>query len=203
MLTVIIHKKSSQQFIDKYHPLFEPYLETRKIAFCFWDEHGTDIHSAVPELTGIVRGVRRWKAIIVDPLTDELEIPAEPSRRENPFDFLCNSDPEPEVHESHIPIIRLAQMLGGVPLVNRHYDNVMVRDESQGRIGYAIKRREQEEDLARQQEVWDRLNDQYSFNCEYPTHLYLFSARNMSEIQMLNTLPLINGIMLVNMEWNN
>ena len=119
MLSVIIYQKSAQAFIDRYKKLFEPYLEAGRIAFCFWDEHGTDVTSALPELTGIVRGIRQWRAIVALPIVEE-DVPTDPTCQENPFDFLCNSAPEPPVHESHIPLIRLAQMLGGVPLVNQH-----------------------------------------------------------------------------------
>lgn len=187
MLTVVFHKKSSQYFLDRYRPLFEPYLDTGQIAFCFWDEHGTDFKSTIHELSQIVRGVDKWKAIIVSPLSDELsDIPIEETSRDNPFDFLCNSDPEPIVHESSIPLIRLAQMLGGVPLVNKHFSQVMQTDENHNmRMG--IVREEEDAFLEEQQKVWNELNDKYQFNCTKPSKLLLFSARESNEINIPTT----------------
>lgn len=163
MLTVIIYRKSSQEFIDKYRSLFEIYCDAGKIAFCFWNEQGTDWLSALPQLPSIVRGERKWKAIVALPLDDTGKKDAEQqdsqleTKADNPFDYLCNSDPEPPVKESDIPLIRLAQMLGGVPLANHYHE---------------------------QQEIWDELNDKYSTTVERPSYLYLLKARVLQEIQI-------------------
>ena len=182
MLTVVISRKSSQRFIDRYSTLFEPYCEAGKLAFCFWDEHGTDFSSALPELAGIVRGIKKWRAIVALPLTDEDQF-QEPASPDNPFDFLCNSEEEPPVTESHIPLIRLTQMLGGVPLVNVHYVSRIVDTENHSQKMF-IRRKESDEHLEQQQKKWEELNEKYSFHCDLPSQLYLFAARKPRNIKI-------------------
>lgn len=183
MLSVLIYQKSSQSFIDQYRALFEPFEESGKIAFCFWDEHGTDVASALPELTGILRGVRSWQAIVVMPVSDSDSRDTNLCREDNPFDFLCNSDPEPPVHESQIPLIRLSQMLGGIPLVNQHYVNTRTLN-TENRDQMRVLRRESTEELQAQQRIWNDLNDKYSFPCERPERVYLFKARQPMDIRL-------------------
>lgn len=183
LLTVLIYQKSSQTFIDRYRNLFETYEESGQIAFCFWDEHGTDVASALPELTAIVRGVREWQAVVVMPHLEDFEEEQALHRQENPFDFLCNAADEPVVEESEIPLIRLAQMLGGVPLVARHYVNRM-NTQPEGGKALSVVREESDEELERQQKIWNDLTDQYSFSCERPGHIYLFKARYLPEIKL-------------------
>lgn len=214
MLTVIIYKKSSQDFIDKYRALFEIYRDQGDIAFCFWDEHGTDIASALPQLSSIVRGERKWKAIVALPMEESnhesgLENNVFEAKKENPFDFFCNAVAEPPVHESKIPLIRLAQMLGGVPLVNRHYENRMVEetDSEEGggennriyRKRLKVERRESDYYLDEQQKIWNIINDKYSFTCEKPTYLYLFVAREPQDIEI----PLVTDTEVMNRHEND
>lgn len=201
MLTVIIYRKSSQEFIDKYRTLFELYRDTGKIAFCFWNENGTDLASALPQLTSVVRGERRWKAIIALPMEDNqkasVKVGEEQSRfetkQDNPFDFLCNSEPEPPVKESEVPLIRLTQMLGGVPLVNHHYEYQMVEeiyelDDKEHTVvrqkRLRVERSENDASLEEQQRIWDELNDKYSAVIERPSYLYLLAARATREVQI-------------------
>ncbi|MBQ6470129.1 MAG: hypothetical protein IJJ50_08790 [Lachnospiraceae bacterium] len=173
MLTVIIYKKSSQYFIDRYRSLFQPYLSAKKIAFCFWDENGTDIASSLATLADTVRGVPRWKAIVALPLTSDMEEAAVQWRyQENPFDYTGKYDEipqpgeEPKVMESEVPLIRLAHMLGGVPLPDQNLPP---------------------EEYEAQQEEWERLEARYSFGCDRPSFLYLFAARIQREISLPDT----------------
>ena len=182
MLTVIIYQKTSQNFIDRYRALFEQYEESGQIAFCFWDEHGMDVQSALPELTTIIRGTRQWRAVVVLPhLEDRIE-ELTLHKQDNPFDYLCNSQREPVVQESEIPLIRLAQMLGGIPPVNKHYENQSADNHSNSRM--VVSQVEAEEELAVQQEIWNELNDKYSFPADRPQYLYLFKARLPQEIKL-------------------
>lgn len=172
MLTVIIYRKSSQQFIDEYRSLFAVYCDAGEIAFCFWDEHGTDIASALPQLASVVHGVRNWRAIVVLPSEENVHMEGMEVKDNNPFDFLCNSEEEPVVEESSIPLIRLAQMLGGVPPVNHHYESEMLQNK------YHLKQIESDEYLNEQKKRWDELNDKYNFISERPSSLYLLAARS-------------------------
>lgn len=176
MLTVIFFQKSSQPFIDRYKTLFQPYIDDGKIDFCFWDEDGREPKDAIKELSGIVRGIREWRALIVLPPDDDAikdDNPYLRTRDENPFDYLCNGGKDPQVKESDIPLIRLAQMLGGVPLVNHNY----VIDET-GKPVIAENR----DLLEEYQKIWNELDSKYSLSYDAPKELYLFSARYSKKI---------------------
>ena len=181
MLTVIIYKKSSQYFIDRYRTLFRPYLSAGKIAFCFWDENGTDIASSLATLADTVRGVPRWKAIVALPLTSDMGEDAVQWRyQENPFDYTDKYDEvpqageKPKVAESEIPLVRLAHMLGGVPLPEPNDDPDLTPEE----------REKAQREYEAQQEEWERLEAKYSFGCDRPSFLYLFAARIQREISL-------------------
>ena len=47
----------------------------------------------------------------------------------NPFDFCCNNRVRPPVTESEISVIRLAQMLGGVPTPIYEFSDQMVQED--------------------------------------------------------------------------
>ena len=185
MRTIIIYRKSSQKFIDQYRALFEPYLANGKVSFCFWNESGLDIDSALHELSGLVRGEKIWRAIVALPMDDERNggKQEEPYREQNPFDFVCNANPEPAVEESPIPLIRVAQMLGGVPLVNRHYINQMDEADSLS-ARMTVRRLEDDNSLEAQQKIWEDLNDKYSVDFDRPSQLLLFTARMPKEIEI-------------------
>lgn len=183
MLTVLIYQKSSQNFIDRYRTLFEQYEESGQIAFCFWDEHGMDVQTTLPELTSIVRGIHKWQAVVVMPHLEDFAEEQLLHLQDNPFDYYCNSQKEPVVHESGVPLIRLAQMLGGVPLVNKHYANAMETTAENGKQ-MIVSLRESSEEIAHQQAVWNELNDKYSFTSDRPQNLYLFKARMPREIKI-------------------
>ena len=133
MLTVIIHRKNAQGFIDKYRSMFEPYIDQGKIAFCYWDDRDDkkNIETALTQLKDIVRGERRWRAVVALPLTDGSKEEREkyPARADNPFDFLENREMNPPVEESRIPLIRIAQMLGGVPPVLHHFEERIAKEK--------------------------------------------------------------------------
>ena len=181
MLTVIFFQKSSQPFIDRYKTLFQPYVDDGSIDFCFWDEDGREPKDAIKELSGIVRGVREWRALIVLPPDDDSlknDNPYLKARDDNPFDYLCCSGTEPQVKESDVPLIRLAQMLGGVPLVNHHYTT----DET-GKLVISENR----DLLEEYQKIWNELDNKYSLSYDAPKALYLFSARYPKKIIIPST----------------
>lgn len=186
MLTVLIYQKSAQNFIDKYRMLFEQYEESGQIAFCFWDEHGMDVQSALPELTSIIKGIHKWRAVVVLPHLEDFTEEQLLHKPENPFDYYINSQKEPAVQESEIPLIRLAQMLGGIPLVNKHYANAFTLN-SENASQMTVSQIESDEELVLQQHKWNTLNDKYSFPAERPQFLYLFKARMLQEINLSMT----------------
>lgn len=183
MMTVIFYKKSSQPFIDRYKSLFQPFIDKGLLEFCFWDENGREPKDAFKQLAKIVHGVREWRALVVLPPEDNPAVKKDKrfaTKEDNPFDYLCNSDPEPVVKESDVPLIRMAQMLGGVPLVSHG-----IRTDMQSA---------DREILADRQKIWDELNDKYSLSYDMPEALYLFSARHPKKI----VIPTITDVALIN-----
>ena len=186
MLTVIITNDKSAAFIKKYYTFFESHVSSGKIAFCYWNEYGTDYKSALPQLSNIVRGHAHWRAVVALPVTETIEekrMQEFQTSRQNPFDFLENDSESPKVEESRIPLIRLAQMLGGIPLVRRTFETKEVVQED-GSILYEPVACESEADLKAQQEEWDRLDAQYSFINDKPDSLFMILGRIQKTIQI-------------------
>lgn len=202
MLTVVLASDEAAPFLEEYSMLFQPFVQEGKVAFCRWNRSGTDFRSAVPELRSIVRGHERWRALVVQPLPERLDDqqqsePEYPCSWENPFDFLCNADPDAgqTVQESEVPLIRLAQMLGGVPEPVLNYTDRMVLAEKEN--APPEKKREvratildtTDKDLQQQRTEWARLEEKYRFLCDKPSELWLLAARRMDPLRSREKLP--------------
>ena len=82
MFTVLIAEKPYIDAIRLENKLFfEPFLENKELAFCYWNPQGQSLEDSVPELMDIVGRKREWKAIIVHSCTDEQ------AKQKNPFDI--------------------------------------------------------------------------------------------------------------------
>ena len=92
--------------------LFKPFVDEGSVAFCDWNESGTDVRSSVPDLYNIVRGKKEWRALILntDSIYDYKGVFC--PNRNNPFDY-SHSGMEDMPHESPIPLIRLTHIIGG------------------------------------------------------------------------------------------
>lgn len=112
MFTVIIQSKRSSDLMKDHRFLFKPFVDEGSIAFCDWNESGTDIRSSVPDLCNIVRGKKEWRALILntDSVYDYKGV-FYPNRT-NPFDY-SQLDTDDMPHESPIPLIRLTHIIGG------------------------------------------------------------------------------------------
>lgn len=112
MFTVIIQNKRASDLMRDHKFLFKPFVDEGSLAFCDWNESGTDVRSSVPDLYNVVKGKKEWRAIIIN--TDSVYdykgsyCPL----RNNPFDF-SHLDTEELPHESPIPLIRLTHIIGG------------------------------------------------------------------------------------------
>ncbi len=87
MFTVLIAEK---QYIDAIRLenklFFEPFLENKELAFCYWNPHGQSLDDSVPGLIDTVGRKKEWKAIIINSCTDEQ------SKQRNPFDIVDSSE---------------------------------------------------------------------------------------------------------------
>ena len=112
MFTVIIQSKRSSDLMREHKFLFKPFVDNGTLAFCDWNESGTDVKSSVPDLYNIIKGRKEWRALIIN--TDSVYDYAGTFRpeRNNPFDYsACDTETLP--HVSPVPVIRLAHIIGG------------------------------------------------------------------------------------------
>ena len=116
MFTVIIQSKRSSDLMKDYKFLFKPFVDEGSIAFCDWNESGTDVRSCVPDLYNIVRGKKEWRALILntDSIYDYKGVFC--PNRNNPFDY-SSVDTDDMPHESPVPLIRLTHIIGGYSAV--------------------------------------------------------------------------------------
>ena len=83
MFTVIIAQKEHIDAIQQENKLFfEPFLENKELAFCFWDPVGQNLNDAVPGLLDTVGRRKDWRAIILNNCT------MASAKTRNPFDVV-------------------------------------------------------------------------------------------------------------------
>jgi hypothetical protein len=94
--------------------MFAPFFVERggSICQCSWNEGGTEIEQAVPELYKSIKGHPQWRAIIfINPTQTDLQL----FNPKNPFDFDCNRKEEIILEENRAPLVRLTHILSGFP----------------------------------------------------------------------------------------
>lgn len=86
MFTVLIAEKKYIDAIRLDNKLFfEPFLNSKEIAFCYWNPKGQNIVDSVPGLSDAVGRQRDWRAVIINNCTDET------AKMRNPFDVVEHS----------------------------------------------------------------------------------------------------------------
>lgn len=117
MYTVVIQSQETARLSRDYRRLFfDSPISKGELEFCTWIKSGDTVETAVPALYDLIAGKREWRAIIVQTERDRIGAGAPESRPANPFDFLANRDRDLyRVEESPVPLVRLVQLLGGVP----------------------------------------------------------------------------------------
>lgn len=86
MFTVLIAEKEHIDAIRQENKLFfEPFLESKKLALCYWNPAGQTLQSSVPGLLDAVGRRRDWRAVIINNCT------AKSSKSRNPFDIVDHS----------------------------------------------------------------------------------------------------------------
>lgn len=176
MYSVIIQNKKSAEAFSKFHPVFMDAINSDRIGLCRWHESGTTIDTALPELAELTNDKEQWKAIIVR-YEDEQPMAQFESTDQNPYDFLINADKDDSVRESKVPLIRLTQMLGGVPEPEIRFEPVIVQDE----IGFqrTVYNPSFNEDGKKERE---RLQRKYHFNGKLPVSVIVLTVRVKNKI---------------------
>ena len=87
MFTVLIAEKPYIDAIRLENKLFfEPFLENKELAFCYWNPDGQSLKDSVPDLIDTVGRRKDWKAIIIHNCSDEQ------AKQKNPFDIVDSSE---------------------------------------------------------------------------------------------------------------
>ncbi len=83
LFTVLIAEKEHIDAIQQENKLFfEPFLNSKDLAFCYWNPKGQTLHEAVPGLLDAVGRKKEWRAVIINNCTIEA------SKTQNPFDVV-------------------------------------------------------------------------------------------------------------------
>lgn len=104
----------------RYELLFERLQAVDTFCVCPWERSARSVAQAVPRLPELLDGVREsddWQALVITDLRRGDEELSSDEHFDNPYDFpeyyrVMPSDP---FEESDEPLIRLTQMLGGLP----------------------------------------------------------------------------------------
>ena len=128
MYTLILQSRSAKESYDQFYPLLASTLKGGEVRICDWNENGTTIETAVPELMSAVERKKKWRAVVVQ-LDLENEHTPYQSVDGNPYhfiqyqtlsysDMLCDKviRNQEDVEPSDIPLVRITQLLGGIPL---------------------------------------------------------------------------------------
>lgn len=172
MYTVIIQSPETARLGRDYRRLFyEDFIDRGELDFCTWIKTGDSVDTALPALYDLIAGKREWRAIIVQSEQDRLTGPE--SAPNNPFDFAANRDRNPyEVSESDIPLIRLTQLLGGVPEPELAFEPVTLEED--GKATRVVYRPQRSEEAMREHR---RLSEKYQFFENRPREVLVISTR--------------------------
>ena len=64
---------------------FEPFLESKTLAFCYWNTKGQTLEESVPDLLDVVGRKNDWRAVIINNSSEEI------AKTRNPFDSVDHS----------------------------------------------------------------------------------------------------------------
>ncbi len=174
MYSVIIQGQKTQESFLRYRTIFAEPIRNRQIGICKWIESGTTIDTALPELKSLTDDKKEWRAVIVRYEDDDC-MAAYEADSANPYDFAINQDSSDTVGENPVPLVRLTQMLGGVPPLEVKFRSEVIKEAHRApRTVYVpIIDREKEEahrELARK----------YAYNGKKPSELLIITLRNRS-----------------------
>ena len=128
MYTLIIQSRSAKESYDQFYPLLANTLKGGDVKICDWNEDGTNIETAVPELMSAVERKKKWRAVVVQ-LDLENEQTSNQSVDGNPYHFVHYQalsfherlrdtviHKQKDVAPSDIPLVRITQLLAGIPV---------------------------------------------------------------------------------------
>lgn len=172
--SVIIQSQRTLESFSQYQPLFADAVRSGKIGVCKWIESGTTVDTALPELASLTDDKQEWRAIIVR-YADNDCMDAFESVPYNPYDFVINRDGTEQRDESPIPLVRLTQMLGGIPPLEIKFKTEIIKEEYKAaRTVYVPIEDEQRE------QTYRNLVRKYQFDGKLPSSILIVSVRDCS-----------------------
>lgn len=141
---------------------------------CKWIEAGTTIDTALPEIGNLTDDKKEWRAVIVRYIDDNCMAAFESDVR-NPYDFLINRDAEDSVEESPIPLVRLTQMLGGVPPLEIKFKAEILREAHKAPRTIYVPIENTQRERAHKE-----LTAKYAFDGKLPSSILIISVRSKS-----------------------
>lgn len=171
MYSVIIQNQKTMDEFAKFQPLFTEEINNDRIGICKWIESGTTIDTAVPELMALTNDKEEWRAIIVR-FEDESANVGFESDKQNPYDFLINREGKDDYLESPVPLIRLTQMLGGIPAPEMEFEREEIREANKSpRIVYKPVINEEK------RKAYKLLKNRYRFDGNMPSSILIVTVR--------------------------
>lgn len=171
MYSVLIQNQATMDLFRQVHPIFMEAIENQSLGVCPWMESGTTIDTAIPEIYALTEDKEEWRAIIVR-MEDDGCMKEFASVRNNPYDFIANASSEVATRESEIPLVRLAQMLGGIPAPQMHFETEVIYEENRApRMIYRPVVRAEDE------AAYQALCEKYHFHGAPPSEILLVSLR--------------------------
>ena len=174
--SVIIQTERTIESFSQYQTLFAEAMNSGKIGVCKWNESGTSVDTALPELRGMTDDKDEWRAIIVRHYDDRSMATFEydPS---NPYDFYANRSFNGEIEESNIPIIRLTHLLGGLPPYEVRFEARVEKEEHMAPKTVYIPVEDEERENRH-----NALARKYRFDGKPPSVIMIITIRNRSEM---------------------
>ncbi len=176
MYSVIIHNAKTMDSFSQFQPLFSNMVKSGSIGVCKWNEDGTTLDTAVPELANLTNDKEEWRAIIVRYI-DEKTMASFSSASDNPYDFAVNNNTNGAIRENPVPLVRLTQMLGGIPPLEVRFAPEVVREKHKApkTVYKPIEDPEREE-------AYRSLSEKYRLNGVIPDSILIVTARNRAQI---------------------
>ena len=175
MKTVLFIDKSEEELwsnFQKYDYLLDEFRTSGEFDVCFWNRKGTSVDTTVPDLSAVLGSEERWQAVAVTDLRQDMDSLRDDVHYDNPFDFPERYDVKPGAgfEESQQPLVRLTQMLGGLP------EKVTVNWERQEGAGPNLN--EFDMVYGHDPEVYD-LIERYRLGTSRPSRIICVSPRDV------------------------
>jgi hypothetical protein len=200
VLTVLIIDEKSALSYEKFKQFFSPFIRAGEVKICLWNTEGSTVDSALPDIYDLIKGVRLWRAIVVQTQASYAD---ESTVATNPFDHFSEPNRDYTDYESQ-PAVRLSWMLTGLPdfyvdhlcstLSEPNFDEIDSRydfQEIRPDLVYLVSSRAlwNEDLLASIEEQWTTrleinssdfwLRNKYSSKCRFLVYDYLYKHKEL------------------------